>query len=306
MKRFFLACVVMLASVSPLHGQAITRLANQSASGNLVTNGDTVSLPVPAGVGFGSVGVEARGTWTGTIEIQCAASTGGGSFVALTLVPRNSTTPVTSFTANGQWSASIAGCQRVQAAATATMTGTATVTLVGTFTAYPSISAVNGAGTFPIGSGTGTAAVSGVITSSITPAQTGANTNETTLWTYTLPGNSLTTNGQAVRLTVCGLNAANGNAKTLTVYFGATTILIANANTTSAAAWCSSFVILRTSATGQFFQRVYSTYGGTVASASLATAVETLSGDVVIKVTGTNGSASAGDIVLNWALLEWL
>lgn len=113
--------------------QAIVRLGSQPVAGTMTTSGDVVIFPVPAGVGFATLGVEARGTWTGTVQIECAASTGGGTFVALTLIPRNSTTTATTFTANGQWSASIAGCQRVQARATAAMTGAVTITMVGVF-----------------------------------------------------------------------------------------------------------------------------------------------------------------------------
>lgn len=113
--------------------QAIVRLGSLPVAGTMTTDGDTIAFPVPAGVGFGSVGVEARGTWTGTVAIECAASTGGGAFVAIELFPRNSATAVTSFTANGQWSGTIAGCQRVQARATAAMTGTVTITMVGVF-----------------------------------------------------------------------------------------------------------------------------------------------------------------------------
>lgn len=134
MRRLICGLLIVLWA-APVSGQAITRLASQSVTGTMTTNGNEVVLPVPVGVGFGSIGAEARGTWTGTVEVQCAASTGGGTFVALTLAPRNSTSLVTSFTANGQWSGSIAGCQRVRATATAAMTGTVTITLVGNFTA---------------------------------------------------------------------------------------------------------------------------------------------------------------------------
>lgn len=122
----------LLASVS-LSGQTITRLATTAIAGTMTTSGDVIRFPITPGLGYNTLGVEARGTWTGTVAIECAASTGGGAFVALTLTPRNSTTLVTSFTSNGQWSAPIGGCQRVQARATAAMTGTVTITMVGAF-----------------------------------------------------------------------------------------------------------------------------------------------------------------------------
>lgn len=111
--------------------QTIVRLGATPKVGTMTTNGDVITFTIPEGLGYGSLGVEARGTWTGTVEIQCAAGT--GTFVSLSLMPRDGTATVTSFTANGQWSASVAGCARLQATATAAMTGTVTITMLGVF-----------------------------------------------------------------------------------------------------------------------------------------------------------------------------
>lgn len=127
--RILLLCVLCAVSLS---GQTVTRLASQAGAGNLATNGDVINFSVGA-LGFGSLGVEASGTWTGTAVIECAASASGGTFVALQLIPRNSGTAVTSFTVNGQWLATVAGCQRIRARATAVMTGSAQITMVGVF-----------------------------------------------------------------------------------------------------------------------------------------------------------------------------
>lgn len=130
--RRYLPVLFVLLSVT-LSAQTIMRLGSQPVAGTMTTSGDVITFPIPQAVGFATLGVEARGTWTGTVQVECAASTGDGTFVAVTLIPRNSTTTVTSFTANGQWSGSISGCQRVQARATAAMTGTVTITMVGVF-----------------------------------------------------------------------------------------------------------------------------------------------------------------------------
>lgn len=117
---------------SPLEAQSPTTFQPIVAGGSITVNGGTAVLSIPTGQALGSLGIEAAGTWTGTIQVECAASrSGSGAFVALTLTPRNSATTATSFTGNGQWSASILGCQRVQARATNTMTGSASITLVG-------------------------------------------------------------------------------------------------------------------------------------------------------------------------------
>lgn len=130
MRRLFLLCVLLLGTT--VSAQTPTQLLTTVGAGNITANGGTVTLPIPTGIAYSAVGVEAAGTWTGTIQVECAASRqGSGAFVAILLFPRNSATSVANFTANGQWSGSMAGCQRVQARATAAMTGTATITLVG-------------------------------------------------------------------------------------------------------------------------------------------------------------------------------
>lgn len=125
--RILIFCVCLSVTLA---GQTVTRLASQSTVGTMTTSGDVIAFGPIGQLGFGQVGVEASGTWTGTVAIECAAGL-AGSFVAIELVPRNSTTAVTSFTANGQWSGSITGCGRVQARATAAMTGTVQITMTG-------------------------------------------------------------------------------------------------------------------------------------------------------------------------------
>jgi hypothetical protein len=123
----------MLALSSPLSAQMVVRLATFSTAATLDVENDTVDLNPSIGIGLGSLGIEVRGTWTGTIAVECNAAYFGGTYVALAMTPRNSATAVTSTTANGQWSAIVAGCQRIRARATAAMTGVAIVTLVGSY-----------------------------------------------------------------------------------------------------------------------------------------------------------------------------
>lgn len=104
-------------------------------TGSIIANAGAVTLTIPPGRGYASVGVDVSGTWVGTIVVQCAAALETSSFEAVTLSTRTGTTGITSFTANGQWVGSIAGCQRIRAVATAWTSGTAVVTLVGSFAA---------------------------------------------------------------------------------------------------------------------------------------------------------------------------
>jgi hypothetical protein len=49
-----------------------------------------------------------------------------------------------------------------------------------------------------------------------------ANTNEKTAWTFSLPANSLSVDGDRLRVTVRFNAAANANAKRFRIYFGGT------------------------------------------------------------------------------------
>lgn len=128
MRKLLLALILLPSLVS---AQQVVSLKSISTQGSIIIEGGTIELVVPNGVAYGTVGVGVAGTWTGAIAVQCLASTGIGTFVAIQLTPRASAVPVTEISANGQWSGSMAGCQRLRAIATATMSGTATVTLVG-------------------------------------------------------------------------------------------------------------------------------------------------------------------------------
>lgn len=124
--------VSSLLTASPATAQQLVRLQRQTGAGTITAQNGTVILPAARGIALGSLGVEASGTWTGTIQVECTASfEGTGAYVALEVIPRTGGSGVTSFTANGQWIGTIAGCQRVQARATAAMTGTAVITLTG-------------------------------------------------------------------------------------------------------------------------------------------------------------------------------
>lgn len=85
-----------------------------------------VSLSVS---GVASVGFQIAGTWTGTITFE--GSIDGQTFTSLTVTPTDSTTGVTSTTANGVWLGACGGLAIVRARMTAAPTGTALVTIQG-------------------------------------------------------------------------------------------------------------------------------------------------------------------------------
>lgn len=160
----------------------------------------------------------------------------------------------------------------------------------------------------PAGDGTGLAKTGGVLDSAFADVATGANTTETTLYTFTVPASTLSVNGQALYLTGTISFSNNANDKTIRFKFGATTLVTQTLTDTTGAASAMNFR-LRIIRTGAATQRVQfsldqNTLVGSVA-AVYATAAETLSGALAIAVTGQNGTAAANDIIFRLAKLSW-
>jgi hypothetical protein len=145
---------------------------------------------------------------------------------------------------------------------------------------------------------------SGILTTSTTTAATAANTDETDLWTYSLPANTLSVDGKGLRLTIWGTTGATANNKTLKVYFGATTVL--NQTTAvNAQRWRLDVTILRTAAATEEVLA-----GGIAQTSIFAQALTSgsidLTAAVTIRMTGTNGTAAANDITFRGAVVEVL
>lgn len=157
--------------------------------------------------------------------------------------------------------------------------------------------------TLTVGTGGATATLGGVLTTSTTATCTIADTTETNLWSYSLPGATLDTDGRGLRVTVWGSVATDANAKTIKAYFGATTLQIYTAGTASNQGWKIVGEILRTGATTQI-----GNFNMNMGSAFLANLnsnpAETLSGAVLVRVTGTNGIATLNEICVRGAIVE--
>jgi hypothetical protein len=164
---------------------------------------------------------------------------------------------------------------------------------------------MGGRASLPVGGGTATAQVSGVLSVNTTEASTGADTNETDLWTYSLPANTLNANGKSVRITAWGTTAANTNNKTFQLYFGATG-LRSMSTTGSANGWHYTATVTRTGASAQLSVGVGLVGGGGIQNPLISTPAADTTGAITIKVTGTNGVASANDIVFRGAIVEVL
>lgn len=145
--------------------------------------------------------------------------------------------------------------------------------------------------------------INGTLNTYTTSTCTIANTTETDLWTYTLPAGALNADGRGLRLTAWGTFGANANVKTVKPYFGAT-VLINWAAAANGNGWMTSVSILRTSATAQTASAGLQSNSGTYVFSGVTTPAETMANAIVVKITGTNGTASANDICLKGAILE--
>jgi hypothetical protein len=161
----------------------------------------------------------------------------------------------------------------------------------------------SGTPTVPVG---GSLTTAGIVTSLFTSTTAASNvsTTETDLITYSLPANTLSANGQKVRITTWGTIAANANSKTVKLYFGSTAV-VTRTSTLNNGSWVVTGLVARTGATTQI------EVGSNVFSADLAlipstaSPAETLSGAVTIKVTGTSATASS-DVTALGMYVEWV
>jgi hypothetical protein len=113
-------------------------------------------------------------------------------------------------------------------------------------------------------------------------------TGEDNLMTYTVPANTLVTNGDYLEFTMEIGFASNTNTKQVKVFYGATTALIIPAASTSTGGTISIHgTIIRVGAGSEKIEIswVGSSLHGT-GSATYVAAAETLSGTVVLKATG--------------------
>lgn len=143
---------------------------------------------------------------------------------------------------------------------------------------------------------------SGVISIN-TGSQATTGTSEETLMSFSLPANTLNTDGRGVRITAWGTHATNGNSKTVTLYFGGTT-LRARTGTDNGIVWRFDSLVFRTGAATQEGISEIS-YTGSAGTLQRSTPAETLSGAVTIALKATTASA-IGDVTCEGLMVEVL
>lgn len=150
------------------------------------------------------------------------------------------------------------------------------------------------------------ATAGGTLSSQFGTVGTGANTTETDLFTYTIPANTLAVNGQRVHIKAWGSFAANGNTKTVNFRVGATTIITQLSGAFSGTGWVVDGTLIRTGAAAQDTFALSITGLNTQYHASYTSTTESLTSSLIVKVTGTNGTAAANDIVGKGFIVEWM
>ena len=146
--------------------------------------------------------------------------------------------------------------------------------------------------------------VGGLLNAQTGSTGTAANTVETTLQQYTMPANTLSAAGQSVRITCWGSTAANGNNKTMKLYFGAS-VISTGVLTLNDKKWFLTLTVMRTAAATQAV--LGSGVGDATNVATYGNAgTDALTAGVLIKCTGENGTVAANDIVATGMITEVL
>ena len=122
MKRCLL--LVLLATLVPQLWAASSIITTNGTTCVPATNCLVYNMPQDDG----GATLTVSGTWTGTISFE-ATGDGGTTWVAVNVMPLNSTTAVTSTTANGTWQVNTAGFTGLRMRGSATMTGSALATI---------------------------------------------------------------------------------------------------------------------------------------------------------------------------------
>lgn len=80
--------------------------------------------------GLGAIAVQLTGTWAGTVTFE--GTIDGVTWVALNLVPTNSSTAASTATTTGIWMGNVAGLEAVRARFSAVTSGTVQAFMLGT------------------------------------------------------------------------------------------------------------------------------------------------------------------------------
>lgn len=129
----------------------------------------------------------------------------------------------------------------------------------------------------------------------------GADTTEDTLFTYSLPANSLKNVGQEVDIEAWGSVTATSATKTIKLYFGASVLTVAAYTTTQTGNWRARLRVVKQAASVQLIMGEGDALGATTTRvlANITNGADTDTAAIVIKVTGTSTASTANLILAN-------
>lgn len=153
-----------------------------------------------------------------------------------------------------------------------------------------------------------------VLQTHLTAVGTGANTNETDLFRFTIPANTLGQDGQALRVTIAVTTATNANTKTMRVYAGNAAggpvlLLTSGAIALNNGSWMGTLTFVRTGASAQLSTGRQSVNDSTIlgaASSFVSSTALSFSSAIDLTLTGQNGAASASDVSARFWIVEFL
>lgn len=136
---------------------------------------------------------------------------------------------------------------------------------------------------------------------SVAGAGNGADTTEDTLFTYSLPANSLGAVGNEVDIEAWGSVTATSATKTVKVYFGTTVTQTLTWTTTQTGAWGVLMQVFKQAASVQLAITKFDSLGATITRsvAVINNGSETDTAAIVLKVTGQSTVGTANTVLCN-------
>lgn len=140
-------------------------------------------------------------------------------------------------------------------------------------------------------------------TSATAVGNVGGGTDD--LMTYAMPAGTLKDNGRAVRIRAWGTTANNANAKTVTLAFGATTLISTALTANQAGVWDINAVVIRTGdATAVAIATLNQGGATTIVDSESTSPTDDLTAAVTIKCTGA--ATSNDDISQKGLVVEYV
>lgn len=145
----------------------------------------------------------------------------------------------------------------------------------------------------------------GMIYGTSASVATGGGTTEQTLATYSLPANALDAAGRRIRVHTAFHMATNGNNKTIKLYFGGSSIS-SGTLTDSNKNGVATLDIVKSGASTQIVSGTMQHDTTMITPYVNASGSDTDTAAITIKMTGQDGTDSAGDIVMDDFYVEYM